>query len=71
MHWIFIGSHDNKTSYARILICNWCFHQTCLMVFDESWTCSIFIKHHQTCLKCNKICLTRMTHDQTLLSNIV
>ena len=23
------------------------------------------------CLKCNKICLTRVTHNQTLLSNIV
>ena len=37
-------------------------------VILKRWTRSIFIKHHQTCLKCNKICLTRVTHDQTLLS---
>ena len=56
-------------SYARILIRDWCFHETCLMVFDQSWIGSIFIKQHQTCLKCNKIYLTRvkpMTDGQTL-----
>ena len=40
-------------------------------MFDNVWPKFDIFNFHQTCLKCNKICLTRVTHNQTLLSNIV
>ena len=43
------------TSHTGILVRDWCFHRTCLMMFGQSLTCSFPIKHHQTCLKCNQI----------------